>query len=96
MASAAKQHRQGRRRKTERLLTHVTPSAKAAIRRAIAISGLAPGDLAYEGARRVLEDQERIVLAGKDREALLRALSNPPEPPAHSIKGLRRRRRLFD
>jgi len=43
----------------------------------------------------VLEDHERMVLAGKDREAFLRALSNPPEPAPPLIKALRRHRELF-
>jgi len=46
MASAAKRQKQRRRRRTERLLMHVTPAAKAMIQRAMAISGLALGDLA--------------------------------------------------
>jgi len=34
----------------------VAPSVRKLIERATAISGLAAGDLAYEGARRILED----------------------------------------
>ena len=78
MVSTTTPKRCGRTRVTERLITYVTPSAKAVIRRATAISGLAVGDFAYQGARRVLQDRERIALARKNRAAFLRALSNLP------------------
>jgi hypothetical protein len=35
----------------------------------MAVSGLTAGDLAYEGARKVLDEHERMVLTGSDREA---------------------------
>jgi len=37
----------------------VAASAKDLIQRAMAVSGLTAGDLAYEGARRVLDEHER-------------------------------------
>lgn len=70
----------------------VAPSAKRVIQRAIAVSGLAAGDLAYEGARRVLEDHERLDLRGEDREAFLRAVSNPPVPSARLTTAFRKYR----
>ena len=68
--------------KKERLELRVASSAKAVIRRAMAVSGLSAGDLAYEGARRVLEEHERMVLTGADRDAFLAALMDPPTPAA--------------
>lgn len=44
----------------ERMQVRVTPSAKALIQRAMAVSGLSAGELAYEEARRVLEAHERM------------------------------------
>ncbi len=95
MAGTVKRRKMDRERKTERLELRVAPSAKRVIQRAMAVSGLAAGDLAYEGARRVLEDHQRMVLTGEDREAFLRALLNPPEPAPRLIKALQRHRELF-
>jgi uncharacterized protein (DUF1778 family) len=63
--------------KRERIELRVTASAKQLIRRAMAVSGLTAGDLAYEGARRVLDEHGRMVLTGKDRDAFLAAIANP-------------------
>jgi uncharacterized protein (DUF1778 family) len=95
MIATAKRRKADRERKTERLELRLAPSAKRVIQRAMAVSGLAAGDLAYEGARRVLEDHQRMVLIGEDREAFLRALLNPPEPSPRLIKALQRHRELF-
>lgn len=72
----------------------VAPSAKAFIQRAMAVTGLTAGDLAYEGARRVLDEHERMVLTGANRDAFLDAVLNPPEPTAELIAALRRHRDL--
>jgi uncharacterized protein (DUF1778 family) len=81
--------------KRERLELRVAPSAKALIQRAIAVTGLTAGDLAYEGARRVLDEHERMVLSGSDRDAFLQTLANPPAPAKTLIAALRRHRELF-
>lgn len=78
--------------KKERIELRVAASAKELIQRAMAVSGLTAGDLAYEGARRVLDQHERMVLAGADREAFLEAVTNPPEPTDRLVAALRRRR----
>jgi len=77
-------------RKTQRMELRVAPSVRKLIERATAVSGLAAGDLAYEGARRVLEDHDRMVLRGEDREAFLRAVAHPPRPAARLVAALRR------
>lgn len=82
--------------KKERIELRVAPSAKLLIQRAIAVSGLTAGDLAYEGARRVLDEHERMVLVGADREAFLAAVENPPEPPERLVAALRRHRRISE
>lgn len=81
--------------KKDRLELRVAPSAKALIKRAIAVSGLTAGDLAYEGARRVLDEHERMVLTGEDRDAFLAALRNPPPPRSRLIAALKRHRNLL-
>ena len=81
--------------KKERIELRVAASAKQLIQRAMAVSGLTAGDLAYEGARRVLDEHERMVLTGADRDAFLDAVLNPPAPTAKLIAALRRHRDLF-
>jgi uncharacterized protein (DUF1778 family) len=78
--------------KKERIELRVAPSAKQLIQRAMAVSGLTAGDLAYEGARRVLEEHERMVLVGADRDAFLAAVLDPPEPTEKLVAALRRHR----
>lgn len=87
--------RQTREAKRERIELRVSPSAKKLIQRASTITGLSVGDLAYEGARRVLDEHERMVLAGADRDAFFDALLNPPEPPERLIEAFRRHRELI-
>ena len=96
MATSA-HHKQpaDRELKKERLELRVAPSAKLLIQRAMAVSGLTAGDLAYEGARRVLDEHERMVLVGADREAFLDAVQNPPEPTEKLVAALRRHRAML-
>jgi len=81
--------------KKERIELRVAPSAKQLIQRAMAISGLTAGDLAYEGARRILDEHERMVLIGADRDAFLAAVENPPEPTEKLVAALRRHREVL-
>jgi len=81
--------------KKERLELRVAPSAKQLIQRAMAVSGLTAGDLAYEGARRILDEHERMVLAGADRDAFLAAVLDPPEPTEKLVAALRRHRAVL-
>jgi uncharacterized protein (DUF1778 family) len=95
MAGSAHPYQAGavdRELKKERIELRVAASAKQLIQRAMAVSGLTAGDLAYEGARRVLEEHERMVLAGADRDAFLAAVLDPPEPTERLVAALRRHR----
>ncbi|MCC2665945.1 MAG: hypothetical protein K0S96_1131 [Geminicoccaceae bacterium] len=47
----------------------LAPGAEQAIQRAMAITGPDTSDLAYEAARRALEEHERRVPSGADRDA---------------------------
>lgn len=78
--------------KKERIELRVTSSAKQLIQRAVAVSGLTTGDLAYEGARRVLEEHERMMLIGADRDAFLDAVMDPPAPTEKLRAALKRHR----
>ena len=84
-------------RKTERMDLRLTRSAKELIDRASAFSGLSAAELAYEGARRLIEEHERMTrmtLVGADREAFIHALMNPPEPTSLLIAAIKRRQSL--
>jgi uncharacterized protein (DUF1778 family) len=93
--SAHRKQSTERELKKERIELRVAPSAKKLIQRAMEISGLTAGDLAYEGARRVLEEHERMMLVGADRDAFLEALMSPPEPTERLVAALRRHREVL-
>lgn len=80
--------------KTDRIELRVSPTAKHLIQRAMAVSGLTAGDLAFEGARRILDEHERIVLSGEDKQAFLDALLNPPEPADKLVAAFKRHRQI--
>ena len=88
MARLAKS-RQKRELKSQRLELRVAPSAKAVILRAMAVSGLPAADLALHGARQVLEDHERMVLRGADRQAFLEAVRHPAAPSRRLVEAFR-------
>jgi uncharacterized protein (DUF1778 family) len=81
--------------KKERLELRISPSAKQLIQRAMAVSGLTAGDLAYEGARRVLDEHERMELIGADRDTFLEALLHPPEPTEKLVAAVKRYRSIM-
>jgi uncharacterized protein (DUF1778 family) len=95
MTTLRRKRRLDRELKRERIELRVAASAKQLIQRAMAVTGLTAGDLAYEGARRVLDEHERMVLTGRDRDAFLDAVSNPPAPSKKLVAALRRHRELF-
>jgi len=96
MATSARRRKSSKRElKRERIELRVAASAKRLIKHAMAVSGLTAGDLAYEGARWVLDEHGRMVLSGKDRDAFLDALANPPAPTRKLVEALRRHRQLF-
>jgi uncharacterized protein (DUF1778 family) len=81
--------------KTQRLELRLAPSAKKVIQQAMSVTGLAAGDLAYEGARRLLDEHQRMILSGADRDAFLAAISRKPAPAPRLIKALKRHRELL-
>ena len=72
----------------------IPPSAKDFIRRAMAVSGRSAAELAYEGAKRVLEEHERMQLTGRNRDLFLAAVRNPPSPTTRLVAALRRHDKL--
>ncbi|RWH65389.1 DUF1778 domain-containing protein [Mesorhizobium sp.] len=95
MSSSAHRDQSPRELKKDRIELRVASSAKELIQRAMAVSGLTAGDLAYEGARRVLDEHQRMVLTGTDRDAFLAAVLDPPEPTDKLVAALRRHRDLI-
>jgi uncharacterized protein (DUF1778 family) len=81
--------------KTQRLELRVAPSAKRVIQEAMSVTGLAAGDLAVEGARRLLDEHQRMVLQGADRDVFLAAISRKPNPAPRLVKALKRHVRQF-
>jgi uncharacterized protein (DUF1778 family) len=81
--------------KSARLELRLAPSAKKLIQQAMSITGLAASDLAYEGARRLLDEHQRMILSGADRDAFLAAIGRTPDPSSRLIKTLKRHRHLF-
>jgi uncharacterized protein (DUF1778 family) len=81
--------------KTQRLELRVAPSAKRVIQEAMSVTGLAAGDLAVEGARRLLDEHQRMVLQGADREIFLAAISREPNPAPRLVEALKRHHRQF-
>jgi uncharacterized protein (DUF1778 family) len=94
MSAKAQRKQTERERKRDRIELRVAHSAKALIRRATAVTGLTAGDLAYEGARRVLAEHERLLLTGADRDAFLDAVRKPSKPSKRLIAALRRHQQV--
>ena len=80
--------------KTVRLELRVSPAVKETIQRAMAVSGLTAGDIAYQGARQILKEHEQILLIGEDKQAFLDTLLNPPEPTDKLVAAFRRHRQI--
>jgi uncharacterized protein (DUF1778 family) len=95
MATSRRKQPVDRELKRERIELRVAASAKELIQRAMAVTGLTAGDLAYEGARRILDEHERMVLTGRDRDTFLDAVANPPAPTKKLVAALKRHRQLF-
>jgi uncharacterized protein (DUF1778 family) len=81
--------------KSQRLELRLAPSAKKLIQQAMSVTGLAAGDLAYEGARRLLDEHQRMVLSGTDRDSFLAAIGRKPDPSPRLVEALKRHRHLF-
>ncbi len=96
MPTARKKSKSPKREyKTQRLELRIAVSAKRVIQEAMSATGLAAGDLALEGARRLLDEHQRMVLQGADRDAFLAAISREPNPAAALVDALKRHHLQF-
>jgi len=73
----------------------LTPSRKAIIQKAMAISGQTAADIAYEGACHVLQQHEQMALRGANRDAFLDAVLDPPKPTKKLVDALRLHQEVF-
>ena len=94
VATASTRTSSVRETKRERMELRVAASAKTLIQRAMGVSGMTAGDLAYEGARRILDTHERMQLSGADARAFLDAVSAAALPTDRLVKALRRHQSL--
>ncbi len=84
--------------KTERLNLRTTQEQAALIRRAAALKGQNVTDFvlscATTGAKRAIDEAERMALNAHDRTAFVDALLNPPAPSRKARAAARRYRKL--
>ena len=82
----------------ERIDVRIAPSVKRAIERAAVLSGRTLSafvvDASYREARRIVADETRMFLSGRDRNVFLDALLDPPKPSPALRKAIKRHRRL--
>lgn len=82
----------------ERIDVRIAPSVKRAIGRAAVLSGRTLSafvvDASYREAQRIVADETRIFLSGRDRKVFLDALLDPPKPSPALRKAIKRHRRL--
>jgi uncharacterized protein (DUF1778 family) len=83
--------------RTARLEARVTKTQKALFQRAAALSGRSVTDFvvgsAQDAANRAIREREIMTVAGNDRERLVEALLNPPEPGQRLRKAARHYRK---
>ncbi|MYA18327.1 MAG: DUF1778 domain-containing protein [Gammaproteobacteria bacterium] len=85
--------------RTARMEQRTKPHVKAAIQRAAALLGVDETSFvtssAYERACSTLDDHERTVLVGEDRDVFLAAMENPAEPTPALREAVAIHRRLI-
>jgi uncharacterized protein (DUF1778 family) len=89
-ASSKKAASLQRDRKTQHFELRLAPAVKRVIQQAMSVTGLGAGDLAYEGARPLLEEHQRMVLLGADRDAFIAAIERNPKPAPRLVEALKR------
>ena len=77
-----------------RLALRVRANDKATLMRAVALEHTDMTDFilrhSLEAARKVIEQEEHLLLTGRDSLRVLAALENPPAPNARLLKAARR------
>ncbi|MDP2172053.1 MAG: DUF1778 domain-containing protein [Rhodocyclaceae bacterium] len=95
MTTATLDNRPPRSTESARINLRTSPEAKALIERAAALMGTTVSGFmlqnAYEAARRVVADNDTIMLSQRDFEAFIAACENPSEP-TQALRDLMARR----
>ena len=86
--------------KSERVSLRIDADGKRTLERAASYSGSSLSDFvitrALAAAHEVIQARERVALSGRDWDAFLEALTNPPAPDAKLERALRRHDELYD
>lgn len=85
--------------KSERVSLRIDAESKRALERAARYAGSSLSDFvitrALAAANEVIQARETVALSGRDWEAFLDALVNPPAPNANLERALRRHDELY-
>ena len=85
--------------KTERVSLRIDADGKRTLERAAGYAGSSLSDFvitrALAAANEVIQARETVVLSGRDWDAFLDALENPPAPNAKLQRALRRHDQLY-
>lgn len=85
--------------KSERVSLRIDAESKRALERAASYTGSSLSDFvitrALAAAKEVIQAREMVPLSGRDWEAFLDALVNPPAPNANLERALRRHDELY-
>jgi uncharacterized protein (DUF1778 family) len=85
--------------KSERVSLRIDADSKRALERAASYTGSSLSDFvitrALAAANEVIQARETVMLSGRDWDAFLDALVNPPEPSAELERALRRHDELY-
>jgi uncharacterized protein (DUF1778 family) len=85
--------------KSERVSLRIDAESKRALERAASYAGSSLSDFvitrALAAANEVIQSREAVVLSGRDWDAFLDALANPPAPNASLKRALRRHDELY-
>jgi uncharacterized protein (DUF1778 family) len=86
--------------KGDRLEARVTAELKAMFQRAADLKGLTLTDYVInslvDSSQQVIRDHEVLTLVGRNRDALLNALMNPPPPSPRLVAALARYRKSIE
>ena len=85
MVNIMKQEASVSAQKTERVVSRVAPASKMMLEQAALLSGYTSLNQfmvqsALREAKRIIEENQKIVLTAEDTKAFLSAFENPPEP----------------
>ena len=88
-----------RKQKEDRIEIRTKPEVKKVIKAAADFSGSTVSSFvinyAYEAAKRIVSEQDRIVASDRDRDIFMAVLLSPPKPNAALQKAAERFRKIY-